>query len=164
MNTKTIRIILVIILSIMCVPDLSAQGIIVYKSNGTTEKIPYAAIDSIVSYADYADKEESKESSQTSVVDLGLSVKWAACNLGASSPEEFGDYFAWGETEAKDSCSWANYKWCNGTSSTFTKYCWHESFGTVDGKTIFIPNLRKKLGIHIECRNMMQWSIHSSRY
>ena len=34
-------------------------------------------------------------------VDLGLSVKWATCNVGASSPEEYGDYFAWGETETK---------------------------------------------------------------
>ena len=34
-------------------------------------------------------------------VDLGLSVKWASCNLGASVPEEFGDYYAWGETETK---------------------------------------------------------------
>ena len=31
-------------------------------------------------------------------VDLGLSVKWAACNIGASNPEEYGDYFAFGET------------------------------------------------------------------
>ena len=31
-------------------------------------------------------------------VDLGLSVKWATCNVGATSPEEYGDYFAWGET------------------------------------------------------------------
>lgn len=36
-------------------------------------------------------------------VDLGLSVKWATCNIGASSPEEYGDYFAWGETETKSS-------------------------------------------------------------
>ena len=35
-------------------------------------------------------------------VDLGLSVKWATCNVGASSPEEYGNYFAWGETEPKD--------------------------------------------------------------
>lgn len=36
-------------------------------------------------------------------VDLGLSVKWASCNVGATSPEEYGDYFAWGETETKSS-------------------------------------------------------------
>lgn len=35
-------------------------------------------------------------------VDLGLSVKWATCNVGASSPEDYGDYFAWGETETKE--------------------------------------------------------------
>ena len=36
-------------------------------------------------------------------VDLGLSVKWATCNVGASSPEDYGDYFAWGETTTKSS-------------------------------------------------------------
>ena len=35
-------------------------------------------------------------------IDLGLSVKWATCNVGASAPEEYGDYFAWGETESKN--------------------------------------------------------------
>ena len=38
-------------------------------------------------------------------VDLGLSVKWATCNVGADSPEDYGDYFAWGETEPKDDYS-----------------------------------------------------------
>ena len=36
-------------------------------------------------------------------VDLGLSVKWATCNVGASSPEDYGDYYAWGETKTKSS-------------------------------------------------------------
>ena len=35
-------------------------------------------------------------------VDLGLSVKWATCNVGASSPEQYGDYYAWGETKTKN--------------------------------------------------------------
>ena len=43
-------------------------------------------------------------------VDLGLSVKWASFNLGATKPEEFGDYYAWGETEPKDEYWWSNYK------------------------------------------------------
>ena len=55
-------------------------------------------------------------------VDLGLSVKWATFNLGASAPEEYGDYFAWGETEPKEEYSWATYKWCDGTDSVMTKY------------------------------------------
>lgn len=43
-------------------------------------------------------------------VDLGLSVKWATCNVGASSPEEPGEYYAWGEIEAKSSCTKENCK------------------------------------------------------
>ena len=55
-------------------------------------------------------------------VDLGLSVKWATCNVGATKPEEPGDYFAWGETLPKDYYDWSNYKWCNGAGA-LTKYC-----------------------------------------
>ncbi|MBQ0061582.1 MAG: hypothetical protein KBT15_07420 [Bacteroidales bacterium] len=42
-------------------------------------------------------------------VDLGLSVKWATCNVGANSPEDYGDYFAWGETSTKTRYYWDNY-------------------------------------------------------
>lgn len=42
-------------------------------------------------------------------VDLGLSVKWATCNVGAENPEEYGDYFAWGETQAKENYTWETY-------------------------------------------------------
>lgn len=69
--------------------------------------------------------------------DLGLSVKWGSFNLGASKPEMPGEYFAWGETETYYSrlvpstiwkegkeagCDWPSYKWCNGSSSSITKY------------------------------------------
>ena len=66
-------------------------------------------------------------------VDLGLSVMWATCNVGATTPEEYGDYFAWGETEAKQNFSWEIYKWCNGTKSTITKY------NATDGLTTLLP-------------------------
>ena len=46
---------------------------------------------------------DSIENEYHEAVDLGLSVKWATCNVGASSPEEYGDYFAWGETTTKSS-------------------------------------------------------------
>lgn len=55
-------------------------------------------------------------------VDLGLDVLWATCNLGADSPEEAGDLFAWGETEPKEEYTWENYKWCLGTKETMFKY------------------------------------------
>lgn len=40
---------------------------------------------------------------------------WATTNVGARSPEEFGDYFAWGEIQPKEAYEWDNYKWCNGS-------------------------------------------------
>ena len=71
-------------------------------------------------------------------VDLGIEMTrpdgteyklyWAACNLGASSPEDYGDYYAWGEVETKENYNWLTYKW--GTSNNITKY------NSVDNKTI----------------------------
>ena len=56
-------------------------------------------------------------------VDLGLSVKWASFNVGATSPEDYGWYFAWGETEPKSNYCWSTYfDSVNGNSSNFTKY------------------------------------------
>ncbi len=77
-------------------------------------------------------------------VDLGLpsGTLWATCNVGANSPEEYGDYFAWGETEPKDYYDWSTYKWCNGSYDTMTKYCIHSEYGDngfTDGKTELDP-------------------------
>ena len=87
-------------------------------------------------------------------IDLGLSVKWASFNLGASKPEEYGDYFAWGEMEPyyepgyaqsdnpvwkagkSGGYDWSSYKWCNGSEITLAKYNVDDSFGTVDNKTV----------------------------
>ncbi len=65
-------------------------------------------------------------------IDMGTGVKFACCNVGASTPADYGDYFAWGETSPKSDYSWSTYKWCNGRSTTMTKYCTSSSFGTVD--------------------------------
>ena len=67
-------------------------------------------------------------------VDLGLSVKWATMNVGATSPEEYGDYFAWGETEPKEEYRWGTYKWCDGDYDYLTKDCSSSDFGIVDDK------------------------------
>ena len=78
----------------------------------------------------------------TDYVDLGLpsGTLWATCNIGATSPEEYGNYFAWGETKpydknGKTTFSWSTYKWCNGSDNTQTKYNTSSSYGTVDNKT-----------------------------
>ncbi len=78
----------------------------------------------------------SKPSNDHEAVDLGLSVKWATMNVGANAPEEYGDYFAWGETEPKKDYSWETYQWCNGSEDTMTKYCTSSDYGTVDNKTV----------------------------
>lgn len=91
-------------------------------------------------------------------VDLGLSVKWANFNVGASTPEECGDYYAWGDTEpyyafghGRDNpCRswhsgktagyvWATYKWNNGAEKNITKYCTNSYYGIVDDNTILAP-------------------------
>lgn len=78
-------------------------------------------------------------------VDLGLpsGLKWASFNLGASMPEEYGEYYAWGETQTKSNYSWSTYKWYyDGDYNKWTKYCpadkassWYGE-GTPDGKTV----------------------------
>ncbi len=68
-------------------------------------------------------------------VDLGLSVKWAPWNVGASSPEEYGDYYAWGETKSKEDYSWSTYTW-GKSSNSLTKYNISSSYGKVDNKTV----------------------------
>ena len=71
-------------------------------------------------------------------VDLGLpsGLKWATCNVGANAPEEYGDYFAWGETTTKSTYNWSTYKYCNGSYNNLTKYNNSSSYGSVDNKTV----------------------------
>ena len=74
--------------------------------------------------------------SDPNAVDLGLSVKWSSMNVGASAPEEYGGYYAWGETAEKNVYTWQNYKFGDATAGSLTKYCLSSSYGTVDGKTV----------------------------
>lgn len=72
-------------------------------------------------------------------IDLGLpsGFKWASHNVGATAPEEYGGYYAWGETEEKNKYDWqgTTYKYCDGNMNALTKYCIDSNYGTVDGKT-----------------------------
>ena len=76
-------------------------------------------------------------------VDLGLpsGTLWATCNVGANAPEDFGDYFAWGETMTKDVYDWKSYKYgdCANDRFEMTKYCTDSCYGFngfVDNLTI----------------------------
>ncbi len=85
------------------------------------------------------DDEPIPDSKKHKAVDLGLSVKWATCNVGASSPEEYGGYYAWGETEEKEYYDWSTYKYCYiyDAHEIMTKYCTSGSFyGPADKKTV----------------------------
>lgn len=86
-------------------------------------------------------KEDQSSSPVPDAIDLGLpsGLKWASFNLGASKPEEYGDYFAWGETEPKKEYSWDTYVWCAGSEESLLKYCTDSDYGYngfTDDKTI----------------------------
>ena len=77
-------------------------------------------------------------------VDLGLpsGLLWATCNVGADNLEDYGDYFAWGETEPKDTYNWSTYQYCMGSDNTLTKYCSNSYCGYngfTDNLTILEP-------------------------
>lgn len=72
-------------------------------------------------------------------IDMGLSVKWAPFNVGARSPEDYGDYYAWGETEAKFNYSYATYKYADTSQPDgviLTKYNTNEYCGPIDYRII----------------------------
>lgn len=69
-------------------------------------------------------------------VDLGLSVKWAASNIGAGLAEEPGIFCSWGEMEKSGKYNWETYKWCDGSEYTLNKYNTKGAFGTVDNKIL----------------------------
>ena len=77
-------------------------------------------------------------------VDLGLpsGTLWATCNVGATTPEGYGDYFAWGETSTKSAYDWSTYKYANGDFNKLTKYCNDSSYGYngfTDNLTTLLP-------------------------
>ena len=66
-------------------------------------------------------------------VDLGLpsGILWATCNVGADTPEGFGDYFAWGDTLPKERYDWKSYRYCNFVEGRYelNKYCTDSYYG-----------------------------------
>ena len=76
-------------------------------------------------------------------VDLGLpsGLLWATCNVGANAPEEYGDYFAWGETQPKSTYKWSNYQYYYD-GIWVTKYCNNSDYGYngfTDNLTTLLP-------------------------
>ncbi len=92
----------------MSVCAMAQTAFYVYKTDGSRVEYAIADVDSISFTAPAVSIENGHE-----YVDLGLpsGTKWATCNVGATSPEEYGDYYAWGETEPKTTYSWRTYKY-----------------------------------------------------
>ena len=90
---------------------------------------------------DYKNVEKTEKTITYEYVDLGLPshLKWATCNIGATSETDYGIYFPWGETSgvsetlvgkySDENYSWKSYKHCKGTMDTLTKYNDSASYG-----------------------------------
>ena len=100
------------------------------------------------------EKKPEQTVTPSEAIDLGLpsGTLWASCNVGASSPEEYGDHFAWGETTPKGEYNWSTYKWMNAGQSSWsqinkytyadgqTSACWYSNGTFVgDGLTELLP-------------------------
>ena len=100
-------------------------------------------------------------------VDLGLpsGLLWAKCNLGATKPEEYGDYYAWGETDTKEVYFWETYKYCTavdeeGWVKTLSKYNTDSRYGTPDNLTTLQPSddvATQKLGNGARMPTETEW-------
>lgn len=91
--------------------SISAQGIMVYTKDGKFVTYSYSDLDSIVTFdaAEEIPVVPFEKGTVGSLVDLGLSVDWASWNVGASSEDGLGHYFAWADTTWKHSCTLVNY-------------------------------------------------------
>lgn len=122
----------VILLIISCIAFSSLwaeKQMRVVKTDNSIETYKIDNIDKVESY-----EVQNEEINSHQYVDLGLSVLWATCNIGATNPWDFGTYFAWGETKEKNDYSWETYEYCDEDEKKLTKYCTDKKYGIVDNK------------------------------
>lgn len=120
-------------------PDGSFTLLLVGLSGGTTYNYAVVATVEGLSFETAIKAFSTTTTLPSGAIDMGLSVKWASSNVGAGRPEDFGDYYAWGETEPKSNYSWSTYKFATGSSGSLIKYNTSSSYGTVDNKTVLEP-------------------------
>ena len=113
--------------------DAGLQEVVVRVTDNDTYEPRSAKIQLMVGTSKVAEISVIQDAkSRYEAVDLGLSVKWASCNVGAESPEDYGGYYAWGETEEKSEYSWNTYKYGQNLEMP-AKYC------TTDNKRTLEP-------------------------
>ena len=117
---------------------------VTYRDADGSQRVDVADVATIVSLLIGSAQSSGTAPANVEAVDLGLpsGTLWANMNIGATKPEDYGDYFAWGETETKDEYGVSTYKWCNGSYTTMTKYCSRSEWGYngfTDNKTQLDP-------------------------
>lgn len=127
-----------IIATILLVPTaVSAQGLKIITKDGKSTLIPYANLEKVTVYDD-----------RPEAVDLGLSVKWANFNVGATSPEESGNFFMWASTEDdpevkynKLTCPYQDPDFADPDNfiDYFLKYCNNQDCGFPDDLVTLEP-------------------------
>lgn len=121
------------------VATVDQDGIVTGVSKGAATIYATANDGSGVSASCAVRVKNPKNPCPSGAVDLGLSVYWATRNLGADSPEDYGDYYAWGEIVGRYSATnfgWGGYKFGTSSSGPFSKYNTNSSYGPVDNKTV----------------------------
>lgn len=134
MKRTSILLVTALLLLVAGVQTAHGQKMKIYFTDSQEVKYDVAKIDRV-------EFEEALPVEEPEYVDLGLpsGTLWATCNIGASEPEEVGDYFSWGETETKDTYLWADYQYSDGSATSLTKYCSRANYGTVDGLKALEP-------------------------
>lgn len=106
------------------------------KADGTgtsySDKQSITPTENLTLYAQWEESKGTGTANGHDWVDLGLpsGTKWATMNLGATSPEGYGNYYAWGETTTKSSYTLDNYKWYDNVNKRYTKYIIETQPGT----------------------------------
>ena len=128
--------------------ELVPMPIMMYDANGDLQTIYVGPVAPMQGFFVHVTEETTVSFRGTALheddyVDLGLpsGLLWATCNVGADSPEDYGDYFAWGETTPKDVYNWSTYQYGNDWNQ-MTKYC-NDSYygynGFTDNLTTLLP-------------------------
>lgn len=146
------------LLSSVFVIACSAQTMNVHFKNGT--KVQFSS--EIVDYVDFTEKPTAPKPTAGEYVDLGLSVKWASCNLGATKPSQTGGLYAWGETSTKNEYAEDNYAYYDSSTSTYTDIGHDISGSQYDaatvqlGKNWRIPSNEEYRELYNNCK--WEWS------
>ena len=138
MKKAFLKSILLSLIWLGMVSNVSAQGIVVNKTDGSKVFFKASEVLSVGVFGYGEGPDDSPKEHEW--VDLGLpsGTLWATTNVGAKKPEDYGNYFAWGETigydEGKTTFNWETYKYYDTSFKTVTKYCTDSSSGSIDNK------------------------------